>query len=331
MQRIINLTITDEHHQQRFDQAMSALLPSLSRSRIQRWIKSGELTVNGVKVMPKHKVYAGDIIYGEIQAAKTTEHRPQAIDLDIIYDDKAVIVINKPAGLVVHPGAGNPDRTLLNALLYRFPELQHIPRAGIIHRLDKDTSGVMVIAKTIEAQFNLVQQLQARSVKRHYMALATGEFTGGGTVNANIGRSGNDRLRMAVTLGGKEAITHYHILHRFVGLTLLQCRLATGRTHQIRVHMAHIRHPLVGDKLYGGRNRIPKGLAAPVRELILTFPRQALHAQTLAFVHPASGEPMQFKTDLPNDMSALLDKLSDYSDNDCGNKSAIPYDNFSKD
>ncbi len=316
MPRTINLIITDEHHQQRFDQAVAALLPSLSRSRIQRWIKSGELTLNGDKVAPKHKVYTGDVIYGVIHPAEATEHRPQAIDLDIIYCDEAVIVVNKPAGLVVHPGAGNPDGTLLNALLYHFPELQQIPRAGIVHRLDKDTSGVMVIAKTVEAQFNLVQQLQKRSVRRHYMALATGEFTGGGTVNASIGRSGNDRLRMAVTLGGKEALTHYHILHRFIGVTLLQCRLATGRTHQIRVHMAHIRHPLVGDKLYGGRNRIPKGLDARTRELILTFPRQALHAQMLEFVHPVSGNSMRFKTDLSNDMLALLNKLSDYSGSD---------------
>ncbi len=325
MPRTINLTITDKHHQQRFDQAMSALLPSLSRSRIQRWIKSGELTLNGVKVIPKHKVYTGDVVHGKIDADKVIEHRPQAINLDIIYHDNAVIVINKPAGLVVHPGAGNPDKTLLNALLYHFPELQQIPRAGIVHRLDKDTSGLMVVAKTLEAQFNLVQQLQARSVKRHYTALVTGEFTGGGTVNANIGRSGSDRLRMAVTPGGKEAITHYHILQRFIGLTLLQCRLATGRTHQIRVHMAHIRHPLVGDKLYAGRNRLPKGLNSTIRELILTFPRQALHAQELAFIHPDSGEVMRFATDLPDDMFNLVNELADYSDGNFDNTPGGPY------
>lgn len=314
MQRTINFKITDEQHQQRFDLAVATLMPELSRSRIQKWIKSGKLTLNGLHSTPKQKVYAGDTVFADIQTDATSEHLPQAIQLDVVYHDDAVIVINKPAGLVVHPGAGNPDGTLLNALLYHFPELQQVPRAGIVHRLDKDTSGVMVVAKSLEAQFNLVQQLQARSVKRHYSALAVGEFTGGGSVDANIGRSGNDRLRMAVTPGGKPAITHYSIVRRFVGLTLLQCRLETGRTHQIRVHMAHIRHPLAGDPLYGGRNRIPKGLDAETREAILSFPRQALHATELEFIHPLTGTAMQFETQLPDDFSHLLTQLTPQQD-----------------
>ncbi|MBS9778054.1 MAG: 23S rRNA pseudouridine(1911/1915/1917) synthase RluD [Gammaproteobacteria bacterium] len=315
MQRNINLIISDNNHEQRFDQAVAELIPELSRSRIQKWIKSGELTLNNEKATPKQKVYIGDIINGSIEEKEETDHQPQNIDLDIVYDDEHVIVINKPVGLVVHPGAGNHDGTLLNGLLYHFPELQNIPRAGIVHRLDKDTSGVMVVAKTLEAQFHLVQQLQKRTVKRHYVALAVGEFTGGGTVTANIGRSGNDRLRMSVTPGGKEAITHYNILERYTGLTLIECQLETGRTHQIRVHMAHIRHPLVGDSLYGGRNRIPKGLDAEVRDMILNFPRQALHAFELEFIHPHTQEPMQFETELPKDLQELIDQLPEAQHN----------------
>ncbi len=318
MQRKINFTINEENHLSRFDLAVSEQLPELSRSQIQKWIKSGEITINGQAATPKQKVYIGDIIAGEMQETTEAEYLPQPIDLDIIYQDEAVIVINKPAGLVVHPGAGNPDGTLLNGLLYRFPKLKNIPRAGIVHRLDKDTSGIMVVAKTLEAQYHLVKQLQNRSVKRHYVALAVGEITGGGTVEANIGRSGNDRLRMAVTPGGKEAITHYQILERFKGLTLIECQLETGRTHQIRVHMAHLRHPLVGDPLYGGRNRIPKGLDAQTREKILNFPRQALHALELSFIHPQTEQEMHFETELPEDMLNLIKGLPelDYLDDD---------------
>ncbi|MPV86708.1 23S rRNA pseudouridine(1911/1915/1917) synthase RluD [Ostreibacterium oceani] len=293
----------------RFDVALARLLPDLSRSHLQTLIKSGDVQLNQATSTPKQRVHLGDTITGELISKAQCDHTPQSIDLEIIYQDAAVIVINKPAGLVVHPGAGNPDNTLLNALLYHFPECQHVPRAGIVHRLDKDTSGVMVVAKTIEAQFSLVQQLQSRSVKRHYVALVAGQFSGGGTVNARIGRSGNDRLRMAITPGGKEAITHYHILQHFKGLTLIECQLETGRTHQIRVHMAHIRHPIIGDGLYSGRQRIPKGLDAETRERILGFPRQALHARTLAFIHPSTGELMTFETEIPADMSDLIATL----------------------
>lgn len=306
MQRTINLTMTEAQEGQRIDQAVAALLPSLSRSRIQQWIKQGALTLNDSAVTPKQKVYLGDVVAGNIEEQQESDFIAQDLPIDIVYQDNSVIVINKPAGLVVHPGAGNPDGTLLNALLYHFPESASVPRAGIVHRLDKETSGVMVVAKTLEAQFHLVQQLQARTVKRLYVALVVGEMTGGGKVEVRIGRSGNDRLRMSVTPGGKEAITHYQIAERFAGLTLLTCRLETGRTHQIRVHMAHIRHPLVGDPLYGGRNRIPKGLDAETREHILNFPRQALHARELAFLHPDDEREMRFEVELPQDMQALL-------------------------
>ena len=309
MQRNINLIISTNNHEQRLDQAVASLLPEISRSRIQKWIKSGDLKLNGVETTTKQKVFLGDKITGIIEEALETEHQPQNIKINVIYQDKDVIVINKPAGFVVHPGAGNADNTLLNALLYHFQELKHIPRAGIVHRLDKDTSGVMVIAKNLESQYHLVKQLQSRSVKRCYIALSVGDFIGGGTVNANIGRSTNDRLRMAITPGGKEAITHYQILERYKGLTLLECRLETGRTHQIRVHLSHIRHPLIGDSLYGVRNKIPKGLDSHIRDLIQGFPRQALHALKLAFIHPSFNEKMEFETDLPVDMQTLITEI----------------------
>ncbi len=286
MQREINLTITEKENEKRLDQALATMLINLSRSRIQQWIKQGDIKVNNESCTPKQKVFIGDIITGIVEENEEMEDLPENIPLNIIFQDDSVIVINKPAGLVVHPGAGNKKGTLLNALLYHFPELKNIPRAGIVHRLDKDTSGVMVVAKTLEAQFNLVKQLQERTVKRHYVALVTGELISGGTVEANIGRSGNDRLRMAVTPGGKEAITHYSILERYQGVTLVECKLETGRTHQIRVHLAHIRHPLVGDTLYNGRFRTPKGLEADVRDHILAFPRQALHAKKLNLLAP---------------------------------------------
>ncbi len=310
MQRNINLTITDNDNGKRLDLAVAGLLPSLSRSRIQHWIKAGQLTLNGQAVTPKHKVFIGDVVAGHIEDSEQTEDQPQNIPLDIVFEDDSVLVINKPVGLVVHPGAGNRDGTLLNALLYHFPAIKTVARAGIVHRLDKDTSGVMVVAKTLEAQYDLVKQLQARTVKRHYSALVVGELISGGTVEANIGRSGNDRLRMAVTPSGKKAITHYHIVTAYQGLTLLDCQLETGRTHQIRVHMAHLRHPLVGDSLYGGRNRVPKGLDADTRAHILAFPRQALHAHTLSFIHPDSGEPVTFHADMPKDFEDLLAPLT---------------------
>ncbi len=310
MQRDINLAITEKENGKRLDQALATLLSDWSRSRLQQWIKSGQLQLNAAAASPKQKVFTGDKVTGTIIEQSENDDQPQDIPLNILFEDNAVAVINKPAGLVVHPGAGNKDGTLLNALLYHYPECANVPRAGIVHRLDKDTSGVMVVAKTLAAQHHLVKQLQARTVKRHYVALVVGELISGGVVNAAIGRANRDRLRMAVTAGGKEAITHYHILQHYQGMTLLECQLETGRTHQIRVHLAHLHHPLVGDPLYGGRQRTPKGLSAELREHVLAFPRQALHARKLSFLHPDDQREVTVETTLPEDFQQLLAPLT---------------------
>lgn len=236
---------------------------------------------------------------------------PQAIPLTVVHEDDQVLVIDKPAGLVVHPAAGNPDGTLLNALLHHWPELVAVPRAGIVHRLDKDTSGLMVVARTLAAQTALVEQLQARTVSREYDAVVTGVMTAGGSVDAPIGRHPKDRKRQAVTVNGKPAVTHYRVVERYRGHTHVRCRLETGRTHQIRVHLAHRRFPLVGDPVYGGRLKLPAGAVEPLKEILREFPRQALHARKLAFDHPGSGERVEFRAALPDDMLMLIDYLRD--------------------
>lgn len=309
MQKKIEFTIDDEFAGQRIDQILSQLMPDYSRSRIQKWIKGAEITVNQQTVSAKHKLYSGDKIEGTVSEEEIIYSKPEQIELPIVFEDDAIIIINKPVGLVVHPGAGNQTGTLLNALLNHCPNLNTVPRAGIVHRLDKDTSGLMVVAKTVEAQTHLVRQLQDRSVHRQYLALVLGEFTGAGVVDANIGRSPKDRIKMAVVAGGKPAVTHYRIEKRYTGLTLLRCELETGRTHQIRVHMAHIKHPLVGDGVYAGRNRLPKGTSEAINQLILGFSRQALHATELAFNHPQTGEIVTFNAPLPVDFSGLLRQL----------------------
>lgn len=309
MQKHIHFIVDENHTDQRVDQVLSQLMPEHSRSRIQKWIKSGDITVNQAVVSCKHKIYLGDRINGQISEQEVIHSQPENITLPIIYEDDAVIIINKPVGLVVHPGAGNPGGTLLNALLNHCPTLNQIPRAGIVHRLDKDTSGLMVVAKTLEAQTDLVRQLQEHSVNRQYLALVLGEFTGGGCVDEPIGRSPKDRIKMAVVSGGKPAVTHYRIEQRFNGLTLLRCQLETGRTHQIRVHMAYIKHPLVGDTIYAGRNRLPKGTSKDIQSLILNFPRQALHATVLEFTHPSTGELITFNAELPDDFNELLHQI----------------------
>lgn len=309
MQKHIHFIVDENHTDQRVDQVLSQLMPEHSRSRIQKWIKNGEITVNQAVVSCKQKLYMGDKIAGQISEQEIVHSQPENITLPIIYEDDAVIVINKPVGLVVHPGAGNPDGTLLNALLNHCSMLNQIPRAGIVHRLDKDTSGLMVVTKTLEAQTDLVRQLQEHRVNRQYLALVLGEFTGGGCVDEPIGRSPKDRIKMAVVGGGKPAVTHYRIEQRFNGLTLLRCQLETGRTHQIRVHMAHIKHPLVGDTVYAGRNRLPKGTSKDIQSLILNFPRQALHATVLEFTHPSTGELITFNAELPDDFNELLHQI----------------------
>ncbi len=303
----LSATIPPDCAGQRLDQALSLLFPDYSRNRLQAWIKAGEVTLDGKTVRPRDKVFGGEqvVIEGTVAAAPAVA--AEALALPIVYEDAELLVIDKPAGLVVHPGAGNPAGTVQNALLHHAPSLAAIPRAGLVHRLDKDTSGLMVVAKTLAAHKSLVEQLSARTVTREYLALAAGGFTAGGTVDAPIGRHRVDRKRMAVVEGGRPAVTHYRIVERFQAHTLLRVALETGRTHQIRVHMAYIRHPLVGDPVYGGRPILPKGASERLRVALQTFPRQALHAARLGVVHPRSGESMEWEAALPEDFAQLLE------------------------
>ncbi len=296
----------------RLDQALVKLLPAYSRSRLQDWIAQGMVMLNGSPAAVKQKVWGGENIR-VLPQIHPSEQPCQAEDipLDIVYEDEAILVIDKPAGLVVHPGSGNWQGTLLNALLHHAPQLADVPRAGIVHRLDKDTSGLMVVAKTLIAQTALVRQMQARSVKREYLALVWGEVDRDYIVNIPIGRHPTQRVKMTTTESGKEAVTHVGIEERFPSCTLVRCRLETGRTHQIRVHMAHIGHPLVGDRVYikGVQKCVPE-----LRELLNGFPRQALHATQLALDHPVTGERMAFHSPLPEDMEALLDQIDEAGD-----------------
>ncbi|BBM00698.1 23S rRNA pseudouridine(1911/1915/1917) synthase RluD [Microbulbifer sp. GL-2] len=298
----------------RLDQAAAELIPGYSRARLQSWIKGGQLTLNGAPAKPKDKLFGGErlSLRAELEAQGAWGAEP--MDLEIVYEDDSLLVINKPAGLVVHPAAGNPDGTLLNGLLHHCPSQEKIPRAGIVHRLDKDTSGLMVVAKTLTAQAHLVDQLKQRTVSRQYDALVQGSVTGAGKVDAAIGRHRQNRLKMAVLdFGGKEAITHYQVQQRFRAHTLLRCKLETGRTHQIRVHMAHIRHPLVGDPVYGGRPKLPPDASSELIDALQGFSRQALHAAELALIHPQSGEEMHWRASMPADMLALLNLLKSSS------------------
>ena len=282
----------------RLDQALAELLPQYSRSRLQAWITEGAVTLDGATVTPKRKVWGGE----QVQVApmihpSETSPQAEAIALDIVFEDDAILVINKPAGLVVHPGSGNWSGTLMNALLHHAPPLQTLPRAGIVHRLDKETSGLLVVAKTLEAQTDLVRQLQARTVQRHYVAVVEGQVAQDGRVEAPIGRHPTARVKMAVVSRGKPAVTHYRVLERFPRYTLIACRLETGRTHQIRVHMQSIGHPLVGDPAYGAKH-------APRR-----LPRQALHAARLGLVHPVTHKTLEWEAPLPDDLRALIEIL----------------------
>ncbi len=293
----------------RLDQVLAALFPQFSRSRLQQWTRQGQVRVDGAAATVRQRVLGGEAVEIRARLEDEADVKPQALDLDIVHQDAQVLVINKPAGLVVHPAAGNREGTLQNGLLYLDPGLASVPRAGIVHRLDKDTSGLMVVARTLEAHTSLVAQLQARSVSRHYLALVHSELTAGGTIEAPIGRHPKDRLRMAVVESGKPAVSHYRVVERFAAHTLVEVRLETGRTHQIRVHMAHIHCPLVGDPVYGGRLRITRGASPRLREALQGFRRQALHARRLAFVHPGSGEEVAWEAGPPADFTALLDVL----------------------
>ncbi|MBT2785939.1 MULTISPECIES: 23S rRNA pseudouridine(1911/1915/1917) synthase RluD [unclassified Halomonas] len=293
----------------RLDQAAAELFSDYSRERLKAWINAGELTVDGAQAKPKAKLHGHEVLALQATIEDDTRFEAQDIALDIVYEDETLMVINKAAGMVVHPAAGNPDGTLLNALLHHHPALAEVPRAGIVHRLDKDTTGLMMVAKTLPAQTALVEQLQARSVSRQYDAVVIGKPVSGSTIDAPIGRHSKDRKRQAVTTAGKPAITHFRVVERFRAHTHVRCKLETGRTHQIRVHMAHVRLPLIGDPMYGGRAKLPPGAAEPLKEILREFPRQALHARKLIFKHPVSGETLTFQSDLPDDLLMLLDYL----------------------
>ncbi|WP_094751519.1 23S rRNA pseudouridine(1911/1915/1917) synthase RluD [Psychromonas sp. CD1] len=291
----------------RLDKALAALFPDYSRTRIKEWILDDLVKIDDVIInRPREKVYTGQQV--EVNATLEDEviFQAQNIPLNIVFEDEHILVINKPAGLVVHPGAGNPDGTILNALLYHFPEIVEVPRAGIVHRLDKDTTGLMIIAKTVPAQTHLVTSLQAREITREYDAIAMGCFTAGGRVEAPIGRDKANRVKMAVaTVGGKHAVTHYRVAEKYRAHTRLRLRLETGRTHQIRVHMAHIGHVLAGDPVYGGRPRPPKGASEMLTTTLRNFKRQALHATMLRLEHPITGEIMEWHAPVPEDMQKL--------------------------
>jgi len=294
----------------RLDQVLATLFPDFSRTRLQEWVRTGRVSLDGDLVnKPRNRVAGGETVVLQALLDDRVECRPEAIPLNILYQDNALILVNKPAGLVVHPAAGNPDGTLQNALLHHDPELVRLPRAGIVHRLDKDTTGLLVVARTPAAHKKLVDLLQARYIHREYRAIVVGALTAGGTVDAPIGRHPLHRTRMAVVKSGRPSVTRYRVLERFRGHTLLQVNLETGRTHQIRVHMASIRHPLVGDPQYGGRLRLPAGAGIPLREGLHSFGRQALHACKLGLAHPFSGEWMEWQADLPEDMASLLELL----------------------
>ena len=296
----------------RFDQVLVKLFPEYSRSRLQDWVEQGLVQVNGKVATTKLKIWGGEHVSVTPQMHPSEQpYEAEDIPLDIVYEDDDIIVINKHVGLVVHPGSGNWTGTLLNALLHHEPKLTEVPRAGIVHRLDKDTSGLMVVAKSLIAQTALVRQLQARSMKREYLALVWGEVSYGDVIDMPIGRHPSQRVKMAVIENGKEAVTHYSVEESFPSCTLVRCRLETGRTHQIRVHLTYIGHPLIGDSVYqkGGQKCI-----LPLRELLNGFPRQALHATKLALEHPVTGEHMEWEVPLPEDMEELLAQIDEACD-----------------
>ena len=296
-------------HGMRLDQVAAELFPEYSRNRLATWIKEGRLTVDGRTVKPRDKATASAQLTLLVADEPVIDWQPQSLPLEVIFEDEHILVVNKPAGVVVHPAAGHADGTLVNALLAHAPELGALPRGGIVHRLDKETSGIMFVARSSLAHKSLVAQLSGRTVSRTYCAVCTGALTGGGKIDAPIDRHPTARTKMAVVADGKPAVTHFRIAHRFKHYTQLQVNLETGRTHQIRVHMAHRKWPLIGDPVYGGRQRVPAGASDLLMSTLRSFPRQALHAQALEFEHPASGDWMEFETELPDDLVNLLEIL----------------------
>jgi 23S rRNA pseudouridine1911/1915/1917 synthase len=310
----INVSIeVEQQAPTRLDQYLSEQQSQYSRSKWQDWIKSGEININGQVIKkPNYKVQSGDVISADIVQAEQVEWQAQALPLTIVYEDDDLIVINKAADCVVHPAAGHADNTLVNALLHHCPELDKLPRAGIIHRLDKDTTGLLVVPKNLEAHHSLTQQLQARTMKREYVAIVFGNVIAGGTIDKPMGRHPKNRVKMAIVDEGKEAITHYTVKTRFAGFTELAVKLETGRTHQIRVHLNSIQFPIIGDPLYCGKPQWPKGTSEPVKLEINQFNRQALHARQLSLIHPSSEEWMTWSCEPPEDYCKLLACLREH-------------------
>ncbi|CBY86762.1 MULTISPECIES: 23S rRNA pseudouridine(1911/1915/1917) synthase RluD [Haemophilus] len=310
----LSAEVQPEQMGQRLDQTLAELFPEYSRSRLKTWIEADLVKLNDrITNIPREKVLGGERIEIIVEVEDETRFEAENIPLNIVYEDDDIIVINKPKDLVVHPGAGNPNGTVLNALLYHYPPIVEVPRAGIVHRLDKDTTGLMVVAKTIPAQTKLVRDLQKRKITREYEAVASGIMTKGGTVDQPMARHATKRTLMAVHPMGKPAVTHYRIMENYRNYTRLRLRLETGRMHQIRVHMAHIAHPLLGDQTYGGRPRPPKNASEDFMEVLRNFKRQALHAVMLRLAHPITGEMMEWYAPLPDDFVELLNALkADY-------------------
>ena len=310
--KAITILIPDRMIGSRIDIALSEMLPNFSRSKISALIKSKHILLNEKSFKPKDKILGNEIVTFEQNQDVITKWIPEKIPLDVIFEDSQIIVINKPFGLVTHPGAGNWSGTLANALLYYDPELSKLDRAGIVHRLDKNTSGLMVIAKNPVSQKHLVAQLQSHSIQREYSAIVYGNMISGGTVNEPMGRDPKDRIKQAVRSNGKDAVTHYRVINRFVHHTHVKAILETGRTHQIRVHLSHIGYPLIGDSIYGGRLRFPKKASEELKDALKSFSRQALHSKKLSLIHPETGNSMTWKIELPDDMKVLLDTLSNF-------------------
>ena len=291
----------------RLDQAAAKMFPDFSRARLQSWIKSGALRVDGEPTNQRTKVAVGSVLELQVDLEPEVAWSGESLPLDILFEDEDILILNKPPGLVVHPGAGNPNGTLVNALLHHRPSLESLPRAGLVHRIDKETSGLLVVAGSLRAHKSLVDQLQHKTMHREYFAVVRGTMTGGGTVNAPIGRHPRQRTKMAVVPhGGKEAVTHYRVAERFRAHTAIDVQLETGRTHQIRVHMAHRNHPLLGDPVYGGRLQLPADASEDLKDALRSFRRQALHARRLTLVHPADQEEMVFESPLASDLVELV-------------------------
>jgi 23S rRNA pseudouridine1911/1915/1917 synthase len=303
------MMIPDELAGLRLDQALAQMFPDYSRNRLKAWLVAGAVLVDGEKRRPKDRIDGGEQVELSIVAEVAVHSEPEALNLDIVFEDDAMLVVNKPAGLVVHPGAGNPKGTLMNGLLHHAPSLEELPRAGIIHRLDKDTTGLMLVGKTLPAHTALTRALSERDVSRHYLAICPGVLTGGGTIDEPIGRHSADRTKMCVRKDGRPAVTHYTVRERFRSHSLVDVRLETGRTHQIRVHFAHRRRALLGDPVYGGRLALPKGASEPLIEILRLFKRQALHAARLKLVHPVNASELEFEAPLPEDLATLIDVL----------------------